>query len=118
MAAGHFKLDNLCAVVDRNGLEISGSTEDVMALEPLADKWASFGWNVLEAAGNDLDALRAAFEQARAAKGKPTVVIAKTVKGRGVSFMENKAGWHHKLPSEAECAAAYEELDAAGRCAE
>jgi len=116
MAAGHFKLDNLCAVIDRNGLEISGPTEDVMALEPLADKWAAFGWNVLEAAGNDLDALHAAFEVARAAKWKPTVIIAKTVKGSGVSFMENKAGWHHKLPTEAECATAFEELGAAGRC--
>ncbi len=115
MAAGHYKLDNLCAVVDRNGLEISGRTEDVMALEPLADKWAAFGWNVLEASGNDIDALHAAFEQARSVKGKPTVVIAKTVKGSGVSFMENKAGWHHKLPSDEECATAFKELDAAGK---
>ena len=118
MAAGHYKLDNLCAVVDRNGLEISGPTEDVMALEPLADKWAAFGWNVLKASGNDSDALHAAFEQARAAKGRPTVIIAKTVKGSGVSFMENKAGWHHKLPTEAECKIAFEELGEAGRCGE
>ena len=118
MAARHYKLDNLCAVVDRNGLEISGPTEDVMALEPLRDKWAAFGWNVLEAPGNDVDALRAAFEQARTAKGRPTVIIARTTKGCGVSFMENKAGWHHKLPTEAECAVAFEELDAAGRCAQ
>ena len=95
MAASHYKLDNLCAVVDRNKLQISGCTEDVMGHENLDDRWASFGWNVIHAVGNDIDSLDAAFEIAKATKSKPTVIIADTIKGKGVDFMENDPAWHY-----------------------
>lgn len=102
MAASHYKLDNLCAVVDRNRLQISGSTEVVMHHDDLAARFAGFGWNVISVDGNDVDALNAAFDVAKTVKGKPSVVIANTVKGFGSSVMENKAPWHHKVPSEEE----------------
>lgn len=98
MAAAHYRLDNLCAIVDRNYLMIDGNTEEVMALDPLADKWRAFGWNVVEVDGHDLDQLAYAFRRARGAKNRPTVVIAYTVKGRGVSFMENDPDWHGNPP--------------------
>ena len=104
MAAGHYKLDNLCAVVDRNRLQISGGTEDVMSHEPLAQRFESFGWHVVECDGNDMDALDAAFTEAKQTKGRPTVVIANTVKGCGSPVMENKAPWHHKVPTAEEAA--------------
>lgn len=112
MAAGHYHLDNLCAVVDRNGLQISGTTEDVMSHEPLADRFSSFGWHVIECDGNDMDALDAAFTEAKAFKGKPSVVIAHTVKGCGSPVMENKAPWHHKVPSAEEYAQIETDLEA------
>lgn len=100
MAASHYRLDNLCALIDRNGLQISGTTEDVMSHEPLADRWRSFGWHVIECEdGNDLDSLDAALTAAKNTSGKPTVIIARTTKGKGSSIMENKAAWHHKVPS-------------------
>lgn len=99
MAASHYKLDNLIAIVDRNGLQISGSTEDVMAHENLLDRWNAFGWNVLTADGNDITSLNHALNKAKDHKGKPSVIIAKTVKGFGYSAAENKAEWHHKVPS-------------------
>ncbi|MBR0198578.1 MAG: transketolase [Oscillospiraceae bacterium] len=99
MAAGHYHLDNLCAVVDRNGLQISGTTEDVMSHEPLSERFAAFGWHVIECDGNDMDALDAAFTEAKETKGQPSVVIAHTVKGCGSPVMENKAPWHHKVPN-------------------
>ena len=102
MAAGHYKLDNLCAVVDRNRLQISGSTEDVMAQDCQEERWKSFGWRVISAEGNDIQALDAAFEAAKKIKGQPTVVVARTVKGYGSALMENQAVWHHKVPSEEE----------------
>ena len=96
MAAKHYKLDNLIAIVDRNGYMIDGETEDVMSLEPFADKWRAFGWNVIEVAdGNDMEQICTALDSAWAFKGLPTVIIAKTVKGKGVSFMENKVVWHY-----------------------
>lgn len=104
MAAGHFHLDNLCAIVDRNGLQISGTTEDVMSHEPLAQRFAAFGWHVIECNGNDMDALDKAFAEAKETKGKPSAVIAHTVKGCGSAVMENKAPWHHKVPSAEEYA--------------
>ena len=98
MAASHYKLDNLCAVVDRNRLQISGNTEDVMAHDDLHKRFRSFGWNVIDVAdGNDIDQLKTAFDSAKETKGKPTVLIANTVKGKGSSVMENKANWHHKV---------------------
>lgn len=103
MAAGHYKQDNLCAVVDRNRLQISGETEDVMSHEPLAQRFASFGWHVIECDGNDMDALDTAFTEAEATKGQPSVVIANTVKGCGSPVMENQAPWHHKVPDAEQC---------------
>jgi transketolase len=94
MAAAHHGLDTLCGIVDRNRLQIDGPVSSVMSVDPLGDKYRSFGWNVLEVDGHDVDSLKQAFSMARASKGKPTVIIADTVKGKGVSFMENQAGWH------------------------
>ncbi|MGF7144902.1 transketolase [Anaerotaenia torta] len=111
MAAGHYKLDNLCAVVDRNRLQISGSTEDVMSQDSQDERWAAFGWHVIHAAGNDTASLSRAFGEAKAYKGKPTVIIADTVKGFGVSFMENNAAWHHRVPTAEEYNQAMEELE-------
>jgi transketolase len=111
MAGGHYKLDNLCAVVDRNRLQISGPTEEVMSQDSQDMRWAGFGWNVIHAVGNDIAALDKAFTEAKETKGKPTVIIADTIKGYGVSFMENKAPWHHKIPSEEEFNLALEELE-------
>lgn len=102
MAGGNYALDNLCALVDRNRLQISGSTEDVMKQDSQEERWAAFGWNVLSIDGNDLAAIDEAFTQAAATKGKPTVIILNTVKGYGSSVMENKASWHHHLPNEQE----------------
>ncbi len=103
MAAAHYKLDNLCAVVDRNRLQISGNTEDVMAHDDLYERFRAFNWHVIDVKdGNDIDQLKAAFEEAKETKGKPSVLIANTVKGKGSSVMENKANWHHKVPSEDE----------------
>ena len=100
MAASHYKLDNLCAVIDRNRLQISGNTEDVMAHDDVHERWSSFGWNVIDVAdGNDIGQLKEAFDAAKEVKGKPTVLIANTVKGKGSSVMENKANWHHKVPN-------------------
>ncbi len=99
MAAHHYKLDNLCAVVDRNRLQISGCTEDVMAQDSQEERWASFGWHVISVNGNDYRELKAAFDEAKQTKGSPTVIIANTIKGCGSSVMENKAAWHHKVPS-------------------
>ena len=105
MAASHYKLDNLCAVVDRNRLQISGNTEDVMAHDDLHERFRAFNWHVIDVEdGNDIGQLKAAFEEARETKGKPSVLIANTIKGKGSSVMENKAGWHHKVPSEEELA--------------
>ena len=112
MSAAKYHLDNLCAVVDVNGLQIDGKTADVMPSEPLDKKFEAFNWNVLKVDGHDLAALAAAFETAAAHKGRPTVILAKTVKGKGVSFMENDAGWHGKAPNDEQYAQAKAELDA------
>jgi len=99
MAAGHYKLDNLCAAVDRNRLQISGNTEDVMAQNDLHERFKAFGWYVIDVTdGNDIDELHTAFEKAKMVKGKPTVLIANTVKGKGSPVMENMVDWHHKVP--------------------
>lgn len=115
MAARQYGLDNLCAVVDRNRLQISGNTEDVMGQDDLHERFCSFGWHVIDVAdGNDIDQLHAAFEQAKAVKGKPSVLIANTVKGKGSSVMEHKAGWHHKVPSAEEYQIIMRDLETAG----
>ena len=108
MSASQFGLDNLCAVVDRNRLQISGDTEDVMHQDDVRSRFESFGWHVVEADGHDYDALEAAFAEAAATKGCPTLVLANTVKGYGSSLMENKANWHHHLPTQEE----YEQITA------
>lgn len=112
MAGGHYKLDNLCAVVDRNRLQISGSTEDVMAQDSQEERWASFGWHVISVNGDQIEELLEAFAQAKQQKGKPTVIIANTTKGFGSAVMENKAAWHHKVPTQEEYTQIMKDLDA------
>ena len=113
MAAAKYRLDNLCAIVDVNGLQIDGATADVMPSEPLDKKFAAFNWNVIPVDGHDFQALEDAFAAAAACKGMPTVLLARTVKGRGVSFMEGDYGWHGKAPNDEQYAAAHQELTAA-----
>ncbi|MGA2569349.1 MAG: transketolase [Terracidiphilus sp.] len=115
MEAGHFHLDNIVAVIDRNRLQIDGWVKDVMEVEPLADKYAAFGWEVLHVDGHDMSQIVDAFDRARAATGKPVVILADTVKGKGVSFMENQPGWHGKSPNRDELAKALDELGLADR---
>lgn len=112
MAAHQYKLDNLCAIIDRNRLQISGCTEDVMAHDSQEERWSSFGWHVISINGNDFDELEAAFAEARTVKDVPTVIIANTVKGCGSPVMENKANWHHKVPNAEEYAQIMKDLDA------
>jgi len=110
MAAAHYKLDNLLVILDHNGLQIDGPVKDVMNLEPLPDKWRAFGWNVLEVDGHNIEELTASLQVAKNFVGKPTIIIAKTVKGKGVSFMENQVGWHGNAPSAEQAEAALAEL--------
>lgn len=112
MAAAKWNLDNLCAFVDVNGLQIDGATRDVMPSEPLDKKFEAFNWNVITIDGHDFDAILSALEQARQTKGKPTMIIMHTTKGKGVSFMENQAGWHGKAPNDEQFAQAKAELEA------
>ena len=112
MSAAKYNLDNLCGIVDVNGLQIDGATKDVMPSEPLDKKWEAFGWNVIKADGHDFESLDKAFDEAAACKGKPSVILAKTVKGKGVSFMENNAGWHGKAPNAEQFEQAKAELEA------
>jgi transketolase len=110
MAAGHRGLDNLVAIVDRNGLQQGARTEDTNALDPLDKKFEAFGWAVRAVDGNDVDELLAAFAAVPFAAGRPSAVIARTVKGRGVSFIEDRVEWHHKVPTDEQVALALEEL--------
>lgn len=110
MAAGHYKLDNLIAIIDRNRLQISGATENVMGLEPLKEKWEAFRWSVLECNGNDVGEFLGAIEKAKSQKGKPTMIIASTTKGKGISFMEDVANWHHGVPSDEQYTQAISEI--------
>jgi transketolase len=110
MEAGHYKLDNLCGIVDKNRLQIDGWVKDVMDVDPLADKYRSFNWEVVEVDGHDMQAILRAFEKAKTVKGKPTLILAHTVKGKGVSFMENVAGWHGKSPNKEQLWQALKEL--------
>ena len=112
MAAAHYKLDNLCIVVDNNGLQIDGNIADVMSPYPIVDKLVAFGFHVIAIDGHDFDQIEAAMNEAREVKGKPTAIVMTTTKGKGVSFMENDAGWHGKAPNDAEYAKAMEELKA------
>jgi transketolase len=110
MTASHFGLDNLCGIVDRNGLQIDGRTDDIKTLEPLADKWRAFGWNVIEIDGHNVTEISGAMHRFRHTHFRPTVLIAHTIKGKGVSFMENQAGWHGKAPSREQAETALMEL--------
>jgi len=114
MSAAKFGLDNLIAAVDRNMLQVDGATdlgEKIMPLEPLADKWSSFGWAVMDIEGHDFREILTAYEKAKSIKGRPVVIIARTIKGKGVSFMENNAAWHHKAITAEETEAALAEIE-------
>ena len=110
MTASHYKLDNLCLVVDNNNLQIDGKVNEVMSIYPLEDKFKSFGFEVINIDGHNMEEIINAFKKAKEVKGKPTVIIAKTIKGKGVSFMENKAEWHGKATNEEEYNLAMDEL--------
>jgi len=110
MAAGHFKLDNICAILDNNNLQIDGEVEEIMGIQPIADKYRAFKWEVIQIDGHDVNAILAALKQAQKTKLRPTIIIAKTIKGKGVSFMENVVDWHGKSPSREAADKALEEL--------
>ncbi len=110
LSAAHFKLDNLTAIVDCNQMQLSGWTREIMNLDPLDKKWQAFGWHTIDMDGHDYDQILAAFQEARDTKGKPTVIIAHTVKGKGVSFMENNVRFHGKAPTPEEAEGALKEL--------
>ncbi len=110
MAASFFKLDNLIAIIDRNRLQLDGPTHKIMSIEPLADKWRAFGWNVLEANGHSIGELLETLQKAKQTKGMPTIIIAHTIKGKGVSFMEGAVGFHGKVPSDEQYKVAMSEL--------
>ena len=112
MSASHYKLDNLCVIVDNNGLQIDGNVADVMSPYPIVDKMVAFGFEVVEVDGHDFDQLEAAFAKAKETKGKPFGIVMKTIKGKDVSYMENNAGWHGKAPNDAEYEIAMNELKA------
>lgn len=113
MAAAHYRLNNLCAIVDFNSLQIDGNIRDVMNPTPIDEKFKAFGWNVISIKGHDLEEIRYAFDQAKKEVEKPTMILAHTIKGKGVSFMENNAAWHGSAPSKEQCAQAVEELEEA-----
>ena len=110
MGAAHFKIDNLCAILDHNGFQIDGSVKEVMEIEPVTDKWKAFGWNVVDVDGHDIQQLLAAFEEVKKVKGKPSIIVARTVKGKDVSFMENVVGFHGVAPTKEEEQIALKEL--------
>ena len=112
MFAAHYKLDNLCLIIDNNGLQIDGKVSDVMNTMPYESKLLAFGWNVITIDGHNIEEILGALENARATKGKPSVIVAKTIKGKGVSFMENQASWHGKAPNEEQYNIAVSELTA------
>ncbi|HPA46455.1 MAG TPA: 1-deoxy-D-xylulose-5-phosphate synthase N-terminal domain-containing protein, partial [bacterium] len=112
MAAPKFKTDTLCAILDYNKAQIDGYVKDVMPLEPVKDKWVSFGWHVIPIDGHDFDQILGALKEAAETKDRPTLILADTVKGKGVSFMENMVDWHGKAPNAEEAAKALAELGA------
>ena len=111
LAAAHFKVDNLVAIVDYNGIQLSGWTRDIMNLEPFVQKWQAFGWHTVDIDGHDLDQILSACREAGKIKGRPTVIVAHTVKGKGVSFMENNVAFHGKAPTREEAERALKELE-------
>jgi transketolase len=112
MFAAHYGLDNLCVILDSNGLQIDGPVSEVMNPNPLDEKFAAFGFNVINIDAHDFDAIEDAFAKAEACKGKPTAIVAHSVKGKGVSFMENQVSWHGSAPNDEKCAIALSELEA------
>lgn len=110
MAASHYKVDNLCAILDNNGLQIDGFIQEIMSSDPIPEKWRSFGWHVIEINGHDYKSILTAYDEAEKIKGRPTIIVAKTIKGKGVSFMENQVDWHGKAPSKEEAERALAEL--------
>ena len=110
MAASHYRCDNLCAILDYNGYQIDGKIKEVMNLEPLADKWQAFGWHTISIDGHNIGQILNAFDEAKTIKDKPIIIIAKTIKGKGVSFIENVVDFHGRAPSEEEAKKALEEL--------
>ncbi|ADL43107.1 Transketolase domain-containing protein [Caldicellulosiruptor obsidiansis OB47] len=110
MTAAHYKLDNLTAFLDHNGLQIDGKITEVMSPEPVDEKFKAFGWHVIKIDGHDFNQIENAVNEAKTVKGKPTIIIAETVKGKGVSFMENEAGWHGTAPNKEQAQKALEEL--------
>ena len=117
-SAAHYRLDNLVAIIDRNTLQISGRTEDVMSMEPLEEKFAAFGYAVRHVNGNNISELTDLFETLPFEQGKPNLILAHTIKGKGISFMEDKVQWHHRVPTDAEYAAALLELEQAEKALE
>lgn len=113
MFAAHHKLDNVCFIVDLNGLQIDGTVAEIGGIEPMDEKFAAFGFNVIKADGHDFDQIEKAFDNAKSVKGKPSVILATTVKGKGVSFMENQVGWHGTAPNKEQYEQAMAELNAA-----
>ena len=112
MFSAHYKLDNLCLIIDNNGLQIDGAVKDVMNVMPYESKLLAFGWNVITIDGHNIEEILASFKAAKEVKGKPTAIVAKTVKGKGVSFMENQASWHGKAPNDEQYEVAISELTA------
>ncbi len=110
MAASHFKCDNLCAILDYNGFQIDGKVKDIMNIEPVIDKWRAFGWNTIEIEGHNMGQILSAYDQAKEVKGKPSIIIAHTIKGKGVSFMENVVDFHGRAPTKEEAEKALQEL--------
>ncbi len=111
MSASHYKCDNLCGILDFNGFQIDGKVKDIMNLEPIVDKWEAFGWQVIEIDGHNMRQILAAYDEAREIKGKPSIIIAHTIKGKGVSFMENVVDFHGRAPTKAETEIALKELE-------
>ncbi|MDO5119923.1 MAG: thiamine pyrophosphate-dependent enzyme, partial [Coriobacteriales bacterium] len=110
MSASHYGLDHIIGFVDHNGLQIDGTNDEVMTVNPIGDKFAAFGWNVLSVDGHDLEAISAAIDEAKKSVGKPTVIVCETIKGKGVSFMENAVNWHGAAPNAEQAAIALAEL--------
>jgi transketolase len=115
MTAAHYRLDNLCAIIDNNGLQIDGQCSDVMSIEPIVNKWEAFGWHVIDINGHDMKAILGAFDEAERVKLKPTMIVARTVKGKGVSFFEGKVQYHGIAPTREELERALKELGGDGR---
>jgi transketolase len=111
MAASHYKCDNLCAMLDYNGFQIDGRTKDIMNLEPLVSKWQAFGWHAIEIDGHNIKEILSAFDEAKTIKGRPAIIIARTIKGKGVSFMENVVDFHGRAPTPEEAQKALKELE-------